>query len=75
MLPYDKNREPHKVIKAWESITGWYWFAFEEVEPNFYFGLVQGLEEELGFFDGEELDNTHGIWKIRKHNIPYAGKR
>ena len=73
--PYDKTKTPHKVIKAWESYTGWYWFAFEEVEPGLYFGLVQGFEEELGYFSGAELRKNRLIWEIPKCNLPYAGRR
>ncbi len=73
--PYDKEETPHKVIKAWESYTGWYWFAFEEPEPGLYFGLVQGLEEELGYFSEAELESNRLIWKIKKCDLPYSGRR
>lgn len=73
--PYDDERKPRKVIKAWESSTGWYWFAFEEPEPGLYFGLVQGFEEELGYFSEEELNLPRYIWKIKKRDIPYSGRR
>lgn len=51
----------HRVIRAWESFTGWYWFATEKVREQqsdfgdgrpvsdtIWFGLVQGFEEEWG---------------------------
>jgi hypothetical protein len=51
-----------KVIRAWESFSGWYWFAVEEVQwqdtllsngkigknDTIYFGFVQGLEKKEG---------------------------
>ncbi len=59
-----------KVIKAYESFSGWYWFATEEsykqdsviegkVYPNdtIFFGLVQGQEEEWGYFSKAELES------------------
>lgn len=60
-----------KVIKGYESFSGWYWFATEEVQkqdslmPNgsvakddtIYFGLVQGHEEEWGDFSKAEIDS------------------
>ena len=52
-----------KVLKGWESFTGWYWFATEKVceqesdlgdgkgtPDTIWFGFVQGLEEEWGNF-------------------------
>lgn len=68
----------YKVIKAFESMTGWYWFVFEEEEPGYYFGLVQGFEEELGYFSMSELGpliKRGVIWEIKKHDLPYAGRR
>ena len=47
-----------KVLRGWESFSGWYWFATEEAykqdslidgnvykNDTIYFGLVQGLED------------------------------
>ena len=79
----------HRVIRAWESFSGWYWFAFEEVQKQdtiingrvfrndtIYYGLVQGLEEELGDFSLAELESLKPrIWEIPKRNIPYSGRR
>lgn len=59
-----------KVIRAWESFSGLYWFAVEEVQRQdtllsdgevakndiIYFGFVQGLEEEWGDFSLAELE-------------------
>ena len=73
--PYDDTRTPKKVLKGWESFTGWYWFSFEEVEPGFHFGLVQGIEDELGYFSEAELNKIPTIWRIKKTDLPYAGRR
>ena len=73
--PYDAKKRPRKVIKGWESFSGWHWFAFEEVEPGLYYGLVQGFEEELGYFSEEKLKSNRLIWPIKKHDLPYAGRR
>ena len=73
--PYDAQKRPRKVIKGWESFSGWYWFAFEEVESGLYYGLVQGFEEELGHFSEEELKSNRRIWEIKKHDLPYSGRR
>lgn len=78
-----------KVIKAWESFSGWYWFATEkegtqdsvmagEVYPNdtIWFGFVQGLEEEWGSWSQAEIEQCAGkIWEIPKKNLPFSGRR
>ena len=71
-----------KVLKAWESFSGWYWFATEEVskqdsdlgdgkvfkDDTIYFGYVQGLEEEWGNFAQSDFDGQ--IKRGRVWEIP-----
>ncbi|MDD5239882.1 MAG: hypothetical protein PHS34_08420 [Candidatus Omnitrophica bacterium] len=71
-----------KVLKAWESFTGWYWFAVEEVGElegkPVWFGFVQGLENEWGEFAEAELDaliKKGQIWEIPQRNLPISGRR
>jgi hypothetical protein len=84
-----------RVIKAWESFSGWYWFGFEiaevrepgqdgggsmidgcEVPDVIWFGLVQGFEEELGYFSEAELKAAAPrVWQIKPQDLPYAGRR
>lgn len=78
-----------KVIRAWESFTGWYWFAVEKVQTQdsvingkvyrndtIWFGLVQGLEEEWGDFSQAEIESlTPHTWRIKRIDLPYAGRR
>lgn len=78
-----------KVIKGWESFSGWYWFATEEAykqdslingkefpDDIIYFGLVQGFEEEWGYFSKAELESLKPkVWEIPKKNLPWSGKR
>ena len=59
------------VIKAWESFSGWYWFATEKVQvqdsdlgngeviknDTIWYGYVQGIEEEWGDFSEGELQS------------------
>lgn len=90
----EKNGELYidgkKVIRAWESAFGWYWFAVEFVQkqdsiindrvyPNdtIWFGLVQGLVEEWGDFSQKELEllSPYQAWEIPKKNLPYSGRR
>lgn len=78
-----------KVIRAWESFSGWYWFAVEFVrkqdsiindrvypDDTIWFGLVQGLIEEWGDFSQAELESLKPkVWEIPKKNLPYSGRR
>ncbi|MBI1744395.1 hypothetical protein HYR54_15200 [Candidatus Acetothermia bacterium] len=81
-----------KVLKGYESFSGWYWFVTEDTgtqdslmpdgtiieNDRIYFGLVQGFEEEWGYFSEGELHrliNKGKLWEIRKHDLPYSGRR
>ena len=70
-----------KVSRGWESFSGWYWFATEEADKQdsiidgkvykndtIWFGLVQGLEEEWGYFSQAEIESlkpAHGKSKSK----------
>lgn len=61
-----------KVLKAWESFSGWFWFATEKVRmqdsdlgdgevirnDQIWFGYVQGFDEEWGDFSEGELQSS-----------------
>ena len=65
-----------QVLKGWESFTGWFWFGVEEVEPGYWFGYVQGLESEWGYFDEGEIRALGNMaWRIKKCDLPIAGRR
>jgi hypothetical protein len=46
---------PHRVLKGWESFTGWYWFATEKVEER---RIADGSGSVME--DGSVVDDT--IW-------------
>jgi hypothetical protein len=78
-----------KVLRAWESWNGWYWFATEKVREQMsvlangdskldtiWFGYVQGSEEEWGYFSQAEIESLKTkVWKIKKRDLPYSGRR
>jgi hypothetical protein len=78
-----------KVIKGWESFSGWYWFATEDAgrqdsviggkvceNDQIWFGLVQGFEEEWGEFSESELRLMFPkVWCIKRTDLASAGKR
>ncbi len=85
-LYIDMYNKPAKVIKGYESFSGWYWFATEidhrqdslidgKEYPNdtLYFGLVQGHENELGYFSEAELNILIAkglVWEIKPQDLP-----
>ena len=49
-----ESRRAH--VKLFSPYNGWTWYVTEwEAETGLCFGLVQGFEEELGYFDLTEL--------------------
>jgi len=78
-----------KVLRGWESYTGWYWFATERVrkqdsvingkvykDDQIWFGFVQGLEEEWGYFSQAEIESlAPKTWEIPAKNLPFSGRR
>lgn len=80
-----------RVLKGWETITGWYHFALEDLGDmevmldrersavgRQYFGFVQGFENEFGEFNTayfEELIRQHKMWEIKPQDLPHAGRR
>lgn len=70
-----------KVIKGWESFSGWYWFATEMEQADYggsplWFGYVQGFADEWGTFSQTELDSLgHAVWEIKEIDLPHAGRR
>lgn len=68
--------EDKLVLKAWESYSGWYWFATELNANGNHFGLVQGFEDELGYFSQEELESlSPRVWPIKDCDLAIAGRR
>jgi hypothetical protein len=70
-----------KVLKVWESQSGWYWFATEKVEEDWngaplWYGFVQGFDEEFGDFSEAELNGLGSkVWTVPKANWGWAGRR
>ncbi len=47
-------------VKFFTPDSNWTWYATEFDGEDTFFGLVQGFEEELGYFSLSELDNAKG---------------
>lgn len=86
---YELYIDGNKVLRGWESFSGWYWFATEEAykqdsliggqvhkDDIIYYGFVQGHFDEWGSFSKAELESLKPkIWAIKKQDLPYAGRR
>tara|TARA_R100000656_G_C3863949_1_gene110595 strand:- start:61 stop:324 length:264 start_codon:yes stop_codon:yes gene_type:complete len=70
-----------RVIKGWESFSGWYWFAIEMENRDWngaplWFGFVQGFADEWGSFSEAELKSLgNKVWEIKPQDLPHAGRR
>tara|TARA_R110000824_G_scaffold103307_5_gene245408 strand:+ start:346 stop:639 length:294 start_codon:yes stop_codon:yes gene_type:complete len=66
-----------RVLKGWESMSGWYWFATElDEDTGNHFGYVQGMYEEWGYFSQQELESMPDqIWPIKDVDLAIAGRR
>ena len=78
-----------KILRGWESWSGWYWFGAEKAyqqdsvingkvyeDDTIWYGYVQGIEDEWGYFSQAEIESLKPkIWKIKKTDLAYAGRR
>ena len=56
----EKGLEAMAVVKFFTPDSGWTWFATEFDGEDLFFGLVHGLEKELGYFRLSELKQVRG---------------
>mgnify|MGYP007073400645 FL=1 len=69
-----QGESEHKVLKGWESMNGWYWFATELNNDGLHFGYVQGTYPEWGHFHQEELKSIPTVWEIPQENLAISGR-
>ncbi len=56
-----KGDDARIYVKFFTPWTSWTWYATEfNPEDGLFFGLVDGLEQELGYFTLEELETLAG---------------
>ena len=56
----EKGLEALAHVKFFTPDSNWTWYASEFDGEDMFFGLVSGLEVELGYFSLKELQETHG---------------
>ena len=61
-----KGRQAIAQVKFFTPWTSWTWYATEyNPEERLFFGMVDGLERELGYFSLDELEGLQGPWGLR----------
>jgi len=76
-----------KIIRAWESFTGWYWLATEKAytqesiingktyQDTIWFGFVIGHFPEWGYFSQKELELLKPqIWEVKDLDLTSISK-
>jgi hypothetical protein len=61
----DGDLDAPVVCKFFTPWAGWTWYAFEFDGEDEFFGLVDGLEMELGSFSLSELESINGPVGLR----------
>lgn len=56
----ERTKDPIVQAKFFTPWTGWTWYAIEFDGEDIFFGLVQGFEEELGYFSLSEMESIRG---------------
>ncbi|GFO82163.1 MAG: hypothetical protein A49_17900 [Methyloceanibacter sp.] len=59
------DKDPVLQVKFFTPWTSWTWYASEFDGADLFFGLVEGLETEWGYFSLSELEAIRGPGGIR----------
>lgn len=62
----EKTEDSDKMVhvKFFTPDSSWAWFALEFDSNDTFFGLVDGLEVEMGYFSLSELESVRGPWGL-----------
>lgn len=55
----ENNRDPLALVRFYDTLGDWSWYAIEFDGESTFFGLVLGFERELGYFSLEELEQVN----------------
>ncbi len=57
----EREADPLAVARFFTPDSNWTWYGFEyDPTAGLFFGLVEGLEQEWGYFSLDELIQAHG---------------
>ena len=60
-----------KILKAWESFVGDYFFALEDKGGGEYYGLFRQANNEAVYLTMQEAEiKRQRMWPIKKHDLP-----
>ncbi|MGB7414335.1 MAG: DUF2958 domain-containing protein [Thermosynechococcaceae cyanobacterium] len=60
----EKISDPTVWVKFFTPYSSWTWYVTEFDGKDTFFGLIQGFEEELGYFSLTELLNACGPYDL-----------
>jgi len=60
----EDNPDPLVVCKFFTPDSSWTWYVIEFDGDDTFFGLVDGLERELGYFSLRELQQVRGAFGL-----------
>jgi hypothetical protein len=55
-----KGMDARIIVKFFTPTSSWTWYATEFDGEDLFFGLVDGLEKEFGYFSLSELESVSG---------------
>ena len=56
----ETEKDPVAYVKFFTPDSSWSWWVLEWDGEDTFFGLVKGLDTELGYFSLSEIDAVHG---------------
>ena len=66
---YETENQKEKIchVKLFLPSSNWTWYIIEidKQDNNTCFGFVDGLEQELGYFNLDELENLKGQFELK----------
>ena len=60
----ENTDDPLVVCKFFTPDSSWTWYATEFDGEDTFFGLVEGLETEVGYFSLSEMESARGPWGL-----------
>ncbi len=61
------------IVKFFTPTSNWTWYATEFDGEDLFFGLVDGLEKEFGYFSLSELESVRGPYGVGIERDLYFG--
>jgi len=55
----ENNPDPVAVVRFFDSLGNWSWYATEFDGSDLFFGVVLGFERELGYFSLAEFEQVN----------------